>query len=88
MLKVTEKPYQPIRHVNGKMFMPIVTMDDGEGFTCHIYVEGCCYLIAVPCSWNSFTNATHIFPEVHGVFKTLPILEGSILKKETINDVA
>lgn len=79
MLILQDKPDEKFFHTSGLSFSPVATFKDDDGFVSHIYIHDDCYCIAVPCSWNVFTTATHIFKEAHDVLKKLPSLKGNAL---------
>jgi hypothetical protein len=85
MLVLQEKPDEIFLHVNGGYYSPKATLKGKSRFdTIHIYIEGCCYCIAVPCSSLQFVNATHIPWEVHEVLKTLPSMRNNSLISDSI----
>lgn len=64
----------PFEIAPGNIEHSIVTLQDHAGGTCHICDDDHCYVLYQGNEENGFKLATHIFPEVFDVLKTLPAL--------------
>lgn len=84
MLILQEKTDDNFKHVNGAYYTPKATLKSKHGCIMHIYIDKCCYCLAVKSTSTSFTTATHIPWEAHEVLKTLPSMKNNALISASI----
>lgn len=73
-----EKPCKKFKAAFGEELTPVATLEDDKGSTCHVAVDGSCYVAYLNVGFGFF-RTEFIFPELLEVFRGLPPLNDEVI---------
>lgn len=69
-------PCKKFKNSFGEELVPVASLDDKHN-TCHVTVDGSCYVAYLDAGWGFF-RTEYIFPELLEVFRGLPPLNDEV----------